>query len=175
MFNVGDKVRVKTDLEYQQYNRCHFVPGMGVYRGRTGKIVKKWYDDYQTRRYKLDIADEYYFSNDMLDPINDFDLTLPYEIGDRIRIINEIPEDRYGIFSDTWLKMVGKSGKIIKINTIDNSYLVFISAIKNSFWLPSEYFKKELTNENLTENISKLIECIPEIELSYCKKQIYTI
>lgn len=100
-----------------------------------------------------------------------------FKIGDRVRIIDEIPKDLCGICISMWLQLLGKSGKIISEHTINNSYLISIPEVSVSFWFPSEYFKKEsiLTSKNSTKNVSKLIECVSEIELSYCKKQIYTV
>lgn len=177
MFKVGDKVRVKSDLETNRtYNGCYFVSNMEIHRGRTGIITKAFGID-ESRRYELDIDTQYYFSNDMLDPINDSDSILSYNVGDRVRIIDEMPEDLCGISIGMWMQLLGKSGKIIKANATADSYFISISKVSVSFWFPSKYFKKESTqtSENSTENVSKSIEYVPEIELSYCKKQIYTI
>lgn len=178
MFKVGDKVRVKSDLKIgEQYNGCYFVSQMKSYRGKRGTITCVLHDDYQTRRYKLDIDDNYYFTNDMLDPIDNSDSILPYKVGDRVRIIDEMPDDLCGISIYTWSQLLGKSGKIKAERASKDSYMISIPEASVSFWFPSKYFKKESTStsKNSTENISKLIECVPEIELSYCKKQIYTI
>lgn len=177
MFKVGDKVRVKSDLKiHQKYNECWFAFGMEIYKEKIGTITDVYYDNYQTRRYQLDISNRYYFSNDMLEPINDSNSTI-YKVGDIVRIIDEMPEILYGINMSTWLQLLGKSGKIKCANASKDSYLVSMSETALSFYFPSKYLKKESTStsENSTRNISKSIECIPEIELSYCKKQIYTI
>lgn len=177
MFKVGDKVQIKSDLKIgEQYNGCFFVSQMKSYRGKGGIIKHVSHGDYQTRRYQLDIDTAYYFSNDMLDPIDDSDSILPYKVGDRVRIIDEIPENLCGISTHRWMQLLGKSGKIVEVHTAGDSYMISIPKVP-CFWFPSKYFKKESTptSENSTENISELIEYVPEIELSYCKKQIYTI
>ena len=178
MFKVGDKVRIKSDLETEEiYNGCHFVSQMEVHKGKIGTITCVLYESYQSRRYVLDIDNIHYFSNDMLEPINDFDSILSYNTGDRVRIIDEMPKDLIGIDIHTWIQLLGKSGKIIRSNSEKDSHLVLIPEISVSFWFLSKYLKKESTStsENSTRNISKPIEYVPEIELSYCKKQIYTI
>ena len=178
MFNVGDEVRIKSDLKIgEQYNGCYFVSQMKSYRGKRGIITCVLHDNYQTRRYKLDIDKDYHFSNDMLDSIENSYSNLPYKVGDRVRIIDEMPDDLCGISIHTWAQLLGKSGKITVERASTDSYMISIPEVSVSFWFPSKYFKKESTStsKNSTENISKLIECVPEIELSYCKKQIYTI
>lgn len=178
MFKVGDTVRVKSDLQTNKtYNGCFFVSQMETCKGKVGTIISTLDGDYAARRYQLNIGNDYYFSNDMLDPIDDSDSTLPYKVGDRVRIIDEIPKDLCGISISSWLQLLGKSGKITASLPIEDSYLISIPEVSVSLWFPSEYFKKEsiLTSKNSIENISKSIECVPEIELSYCKKQIYTV
>lgn len=178
MFKVGDKVRIKSDLETNEvYNGCYFISRMEGHKGKIGTITSVLYESYQSRRYILDIDNIHYFSNGMLEPINDSDPILSYNTGDRVRIIDEIPKDLVGIDIHTWIQLLGKSGKIKCANSEKDSYLVSIPEILVSLWFPSKYLKKESTStsENSTRNISKSIEYVPEIELSYCKKQIYTI
>lgn len=175
MFKAGDKVRIKLNSQTNRpYNGDYFISQIKDYIGEIGTITHVLYDG---RRYELDICKKYHFSNDMLEPINDSDSAPSYKVGDIIRIIDEMPKDLHGIDIHTWLRLLGKSGKIEYANSKSNSYLVFIPEISVSFYFPSNCFKKEATStsENSIEKISKLIECVPEIELSYCKKQIYTV
>ena len=67
MFNVGDFVRVKRDLEERSYSGLGFVYDMKQYRGRVFKIEYK----NDNNRYRLENVDEWYWNDDMLESISE--------------------------------------------------------------------------------------------------------
>ena len=70
-FNVGQKVRVRSDLEYKEYNGgCVFLPEMEKYKGMIATITAStisffWYSS----RYRINICKHFYFSDDMLESV----------------------------------------------------------------------------------------------------------
>ena len=71
-YNVGDRVRIKEDLEYDEiYGGVYVTDTMLKYRGEVAEIaeVNSNFND----RYILKDCGIYWFHKDMLEPINDSD------------------------------------------------------------------------------------------------------
>ena len=71
-YNVGDKVKIKEDLEYDEiYGGVYVTDTMLKYRGEVAEIaeVNSNFND----RYILKNCGIYWFHKDMLEPINDSD------------------------------------------------------------------------------------------------------
>ena len=71
-FNVGDRVKIKEDLEYDEiYGGVYVTDTMLKYRGEVAEIaeVNSNFND----RYILKNCGIYWFHKDMLEPINDSD------------------------------------------------------------------------------------------------------
>ena len=71
-YNIGDKVRIKEDLEYDEiYGGIYVTDIMLKYRGEVAEIaeVNSNFND----RYILKDCGIYWFHKDMLEPINDSD------------------------------------------------------------------------------------------------------
>ena len=71
-YNVGDKVKIKEDLEYDEiYGGVYVTDTMLKYRGEVAEIaeVNSNFND----RYILKDCGIYWFHKDMLEPINDSD------------------------------------------------------------------------------------------------------
>lgn len=72
IFNVGDRVKIKEDLEYDEiYGGVYVTDTMLKYRGEVAEIaeVNSNFND----RYILKDCGIYWFHKDMLEPINDSD------------------------------------------------------------------------------------------------------
>ena len=72
IFNVGDRVKIKEDLEYDEiYGGVYVTDTMLKYRGEVAEIaeVNSNFND----RYILKNCGIYWFHKDMLEPINDSD------------------------------------------------------------------------------------------------------
>lgn len=69
-FKVGDKVRVRTDLEAGQcYGNYGFVSDMAYYRGRV--VTIRYSDDYEESYQLAEDEDAYCWTDEMLEPIGD--------------------------------------------------------------------------------------------------------
>lgn len=72
IYNVGDRVKIKEDLEYDEiYDGVYVTDTMLKYRGEVAEIaeVNSNFND----RYILKNCGIYWFHKDMLEPINDSD------------------------------------------------------------------------------------------------------
>ncbi len=72
IYNVGDRVKIKEDLEYDEiYGGVYVTDTMLKYRGEVAEIaeVNNTFND----RYILKDCGIYWFHKDMLEPINDND------------------------------------------------------------------------------------------------------
>ena len=82
-YNVGDRVRIKEDLEYDEiYGGVYVTDTMLKYRGEVAEIaeVNSNFND----RYILKDCGIYWFHKDMLEPINDSDNYITKGRDDRI-------------------------------------------------------------------------------------------
>lgn len=71
-FNVGDRVKIKEDLEYDEiYGGVYVTDTMLKYRGEVAEIVEV--NSNFNDRYILKDCGIYWFHKDMLEPINDSD------------------------------------------------------------------------------------------------------
>lgn len=81
-FKVGDKVRVRKDLEVgKEYDGYYFIKEMAEYKGRVGLIKTAYCYDF-TCRYTLDIDDgKRYYTDEMLEPAkeNTMELKVNFE------------------------------------------------------------------------------------------------
>ena len=67
-FKVGDKVRVRKDLEVDKRYGSHvFVDGMQNYRGKVMEVESIWNDEY----YLKETVQDWAFTDEMLEPIED--------------------------------------------------------------------------------------------------------
>lgn len=71
-YNVGDRVKIKEDLEYDEiYGGVYVTDTMLKYRGEVAEIVEV--NSNFNDRYILKDCGIYWFHKDMLEPINDSD------------------------------------------------------------------------------------------------------
>ena len=67
-FKVGNKVRVRKDLEVDKRYGSHvFVDGMQKYRGKVMEVESIWNDEY----YLKETVQDWAFTDEMLEPIED--------------------------------------------------------------------------------------------------------
>ena len=67
-FKVGNKVRVRKDLEVDKRYGSHvFVDDMQKYRGKVMEVESIWNDEY----YLKETVQDWAFTDEMLEPIED--------------------------------------------------------------------------------------------------------
>lgn len=108
-YKVGDKVRVREDLEADNwYGKEIFVSGMGCLKGKIVTISKIRYDKYEIEEdNKI-----WWWSDEMFLPI------IKYNIGDKVIVREDlIVGEKYGndVFTST---MVSFKGKVVTISKV---------------------------------------------------------
>ena len=143
IFNVGDRVKIKEDLEYDEiYGGVYVTDTMLKYRGEVAEIaeVNSNFND----RYILKDCGIYWFHKDMLEPIRD--------------------DEEY----ETLIKIKGKDGEIVeakktlrKEKTSLEKALILLNMTEEE--MNREYYKREYTalaEEIARKFVDKCSNCI---------------
>lgn len=108
-FKIGDKVRVKRNLEERGNADCQFVEPMRKYEGRKTKIIKKFDNGYQLKDCSV-----WHFSSKMLEKNDkkqetrfkvgdrailrrETECTIGFKAGDVVKIVDLSPYEKYGV------------------------------------------------------------------------------
>lgn len=108
-FKIGDKVRVKRNLEERGNADCQFVEPMRKYEGKNTKIIKKFDNGYQLKDCSI-----WHFSSEMLEKIDkkqetrfkvsdrailrrETECTIGFKAGDIVKIVDLSPYEKYGV------------------------------------------------------------------------------
>ena len=201
MFNIGDIVKLKTDLILgEKYGGLTYWGSMSYYANKPLKIIST------TRGADYRVEDcGYTFSEEMLE-LYDKKLTNPsithnFKIGDTVTIRKDlIPNNLYQsvAFVDCMSKYRGHTFKIESIvTTLPNTYILETSD-GNQFWFTEAMFESLLNTKEFIDNTCKCIEStkytsiseqideskkninsnkitITEVIINPCKRETYTL
>lgn len=194
MFNVGDVVKLKSDLiAGKRYGDLTYWGNMGCYANKPLKII----NIIPGAGYRVEECG-YTFSEEMLElyntkPINS-SITYNFKIGDTVTIRKDLtPYNIYQniIFVDSMSKYKGHAFKIKNIvEALPNTYILETLDDKQ-FWFTEEMFEsllitKEIYDSKEYKSVSEQVDeskkdinsnkiTITEVIINPCKKETYTL
>lgn len=177
MFNIGDIVKLKSDLIVsQKYGNLTYWNSMSYYANKPLKIISTT----DKKDYRVEDCC-YTFSEETLEffdkKLANLSITHNFKIGDTVTIRKDlISNNLYQrvAFIDEMSKYKGHTFKIKDIvKTLPNTYI--LETLDNSrFWFTEAMFEKLLNiKENKDINSNKIT--ITEVIINPCKKETYTL
>lgn len=143
-FKIGDKVRVKRNLEERGNANCQFVELMRKYEGRKTKIIKKFDNGYQLKDCSI-----WHFSSEMLEKIDKKQETR-FKVGDRA-ILRRESDCAIGLKAGDTVRIVDLSSFEKNGVTIENDSFIGYVDIEDLIPTKRKYFKA--LSDDFTGNI----------------------